>query len=339
MPNLGSRHLPVPPLEGTAMRSKPLALVALLATGALLASCASSTAATDDAASETIEVTTPTGAEIEMPAEPQAALGFYTTDLDILITLGFDLAGSQPIRDDFTSFPDFFPQEELAGLDTFGNFPEFNLEAVLEAEPDFILNGLGYEADLDAKLQKIAPTYTYNAFDGGDWRDVAAQAAKDLGREEQWQAWVDQYEARVADIRERLDAADIHPVVADIGYYEGQVSVSCYGVPCLVFADLGLEMDPLMNATDEGLPASDEYAQLSPEQVGQLAGVDVAFTGADEDGSLWIDDDEALSQNGLWQNLGFVQSGEYYAYNYEMLYGSPSGQDAFLTVVEKALLG
>ncbi|NKF34073.1 ABC transporter substrate-binding protein, partial [Pseudomonas sp. BGM005] len=84
-------------------------------------------------------------------------------------------------RDDFTAFPDFFPQDELEGLETFGNFPEFNLEAVLEAEPDFILNGLGYEEDLDGKLQKIAPTYAYNAFDGGDWRDVVAQAASDLG--------------------------------------------------------------------------------------------------------------------------------------------------------------
>lgn len=320
------------------MRSKPLSLAALVATGLLLTSCAGSTAAGAGDA-ETISVTTPAGVDIEAPAEPTAALGFYTTDLDILITLGFDLADTQPIRDDFTTFPDFFPQEELEGLDTFGNFPEFNLEAVLEAEPDFILNGLGYEQDLDGKLQKIAPTYTYNAFDGGDWRDVVAQAATDLGREEQWQAWVDQYEARVADIRARLDAADIHPVVADVGYWNGQVTTSCYGVPCLVFADLGLEMSPLMNATEDGLPASDEYAELSPEQVGQLEGIDVVFTGASEDGTVWVEDDEALLQNTLWQNLSFVKNGSYHPYNYEMIYGSPSGQDAFLTVVEKALLG
>ncbi|MDR6141621.1 ABC-type Fe3+-hydroxamate transport system substrate-binding protein [Microbacterium foliorum] len=210
---------------------------------------------------------------------------------------------------------------------------------MLEAEPDFILNGLGYEEDLDVKLQKIAPTYTYNAFDGGDWRDVVGQAASDLGREEQWQAWVDQYEERVADIRARLDAADIHPVVADVGYFEGHVTTSCYGVPCLVFADLGLEMHELMNATDEGLPASDDYAKLSPEQVGQLDGVDVVFTGANEDGTVWIEDDSALQQNQLWQNLPFVEGGAYHPYNYEMIYGSPSGMDAFLTVVEKALLG
>ncbi|MEV4735054.1 MULTISPECIES: ABC transporter substrate-binding protein [unclassified Microbacterium] len=320
------------------MRSTPLSLAALAATALLLTSCAGASAS-GSAAGDTVEVTTPAGAEIAMPAEPKAALGFYTTDLDILITLGFDLAGTQPIRDDFTSFPDFFPQEELEGLDTFGNFPEFNLEAVLDAEPDFILSGLGYEKDLDGQLQKIAPTYTYNAFDGGDWRDAVAQTAKDLGREDEWQAWVDRYEARVADIRARLEAADIHPVVADMGYWDGQVTVSCYGVPCLVFADLGLEMAPLMNATDEGLPASDDYAELSPEQLGQLEGIDVVFTGANEDGTVWVETDDALKQNALWQSLSFVTDKQYHPYNYEMIYGSPSGQDAFLSVVEKALLG
>ena len=320
------------------MRSTPLSLAALAATALLLTSCAGASAS-GSAAGDTVEVTTPAGAEIAMPAEPKAALGFYTTDLDILITLGFDLAGTQPIRDDFTSFPDFFPQEELEGLKTFGNFPEFNFEAVLDAEPDFILSGLGYEKDLDGQLQKIAPTYTYNAFDGGDWRDAVAQTAKDLGREDEWQAWVDRYEARVADIRARLEAADIHPVVADMGYWDGQVTVSCYGVPCLVFADLGLEMAPLMNATDEGLPASEDYAELSPEQLGQLEGIDVVFTGANEDGTVWVETDDALKQNALWQSLSFVTDKQYRPYNYEMIYGSPSGQDAFLSVVEKALLG
>ncbi|MFK4762094.1 ABC transporter substrate-binding protein [Microbacterium sp. ZW T5_45] len=321
------------------MRTKPLFVVAFIASGLLLTSCAGASASGSGGSAETVELTTPTGAEIMMPVEPQSALGFYTTDLDLLITLGFDLAGTQPIRDDFTTFPDFFPQEELEGLDTFGNFPEFNLEAVLEAEPDFILNGLGYEKDLDGQLQKIAPTYTYNAFDGGDWRVVAGQMASDLGREDEWQEWVDQYEARIVDIKARLDAADIHPVVADSGYWDGQVTTSCYGVPCLVFADLGLEMAPLMNATEEGLPASDEYAELSPEQLGQMDGIDVLFTGVDESGTVWVEDEESLQQNPLWQNLSFVKDKQYFPYNYEMIYGSPSGQDAFLTVVEKALLG
>lgn len=325
-------------MKDPTMRSRSLSLLALAATGLLLTSCAGSQATDDQASGETFSVTTPVGAQIEVPAEPQAALGFYTTDVDILITLGFALADTQPIRDTYSSYPDFFPKEELAGVKTFGNFPEYNLEAVLEADPDFILNGLGYEEDLDAQLQKIAPSYTYNAFDGSDWRDSVAQLAQDLDRESQWQAWVDAYDARVSDIRSRLDEAGIDPVVADIAWYEGQATAQCRGVPCLVFADLGLRMAPLTNADENGLP-SGNGVPLSAEQLGQLDGIDLVFTAQQQGNPIAIKDDASLQQNALWTALTFVKNDRIYGFDTEMVFGSPSGQDAFLTLVEQALLG
>jgi iron complex transport system substrate-binding protein len=319
------------------MRARPLAsLAALGAAALLLTSCAS--AGTGTASSATTEVETPAGVTIDMPIDPQAALGFYTTDVDMLIALGIPLAPTQPVRDDFSTFPDFFPQEELAGLDTFGNYPEFNLEKVLEVGPDFILNGLGYEEDLDADLQKIAPTYTYNAFDGADWRDSFAKLAADLGREEQHQAWVDSYEARVAEIRAELDEKGLDPVVADMSFWEGEVGLSTYGVPALVYSDLGLSVSPLMESDEAGLPAGDGTT-LSLEQLGDLSGIDVVFAPVNEDGSGIIGEEEALAQNALWTELGFVKNDRIYGYNYEMSYGSPSGQSAFLEIVAKALLG
>lgn len=288
-------------------------------------------------AQETFEVTTPVGSEIQVPAEPQDALGFYTTDIDILITLGVELAGTQPIRDDYSGFPEFFPQEALADMETFGNYPEYNLEAVAEAGPDFILNGLSYDEELDPELQKIAPAYSYNAFDGSDWRDSAAKAAEDLGREAQWQEWLDQYEARVADIRTSLDEEGLDPVVADIAYYEEQTIAQCRGVPCLVFADLGLRIDPLTNADENGLP-SGEPETLSLEHLDQLDGIDVVFASQLPDQPVHLEDPD-LEQNQLWRELGFVQNEKIYGYDTDMLFGSPSGQDAFLTVVEEALLG
>lgn len=319
------------------MRSHSFPLIALAACGLILTACASPSEGTGgEAAGPTIEITTPVGSEITVPAEPQTALGFYTTDVDILATLGFDLAGTQPIRDDYTAFPDFFPAE-VQGLDTFGNFPEYNLEAVLRAEPDLILNGLGYEEGLDEQLQQIAPTYTYNAFDGSDWRDSVALAAADLGREDQWQEWVGAYEARVADIRARLDEAGIDPVIADLAWYEGQATAQCRGVPCLVFADLGLRIAPLTNAGEDGLP-SGEATPLSAEQLSQLEGIDVVFS-VQRDGSVVVEEDTALQQNPLWTNLSFVQGNRIHGYEIETTFGSPSGQDAFLTLVAQALLG
>ena len=319
----------------TPSRIRRLRAVAL-ATGAvfLLTSCASAQAG--EAGGETLTIDTEFG-EVTVPTEPEAALGFYTTDVDILITLGYPLASEQPIRDDWDSFPSYFPQEELEGIKGFHNYPEFNLEHILEVGPDFILNGIGYETDLHDKLTPIAPTYTYNAFDGGDWRDKFQTLAADLGREKQAQAWLDDYAARIAEVKEQLDAEGIAPVVADISFWEGQINVGCYSISCLVFADLGLEISPLADSDGDGKPDSDGTS-LSMEQVGQLADIDVFFTGVSEDGSGLITDEEALQANPLWTALPAIVNGEVHGYNYEMSYGSPSGQDGLLEVVRKALL-
>ncbi|MFT4136941.1 ABC transporter substrate-binding protein [Microbacterium sp.] len=320
----------------TTSRTRPLrAALAVAATILLLPACAS--VGTDSSDAETFTVDTDFG-EVTLPVEPKAALGFYTTDVDMLITLGYPLAAEQPIREDWDSFPSFFPQEALEGIKGFHNYPEFNLEHVLQVGPDFILNGLGYETDLHDKLTAIAPTYTYNGFDGGDWRDKFRAIAADLGREKQAQAWLDDYEQRAADVKAQLDAAGIHPTVADLSFWDGEVTVGCYSISCLVFADLGLPITALADGDGDGEP-DNEGQKLSLEQLGGLSDVDVIFTGVSEDGSGLITDEEALQANALWNALPAVANGKVFPYNYEMSYGSPSGQDGLLEIVRKALLG
>jgi iron complex transport system substrate-binding protein len=304
-----------------------------LASALLLAACSTGSDTGSDAAEDaaTITVEDMTG-EVTLPAEPTAALGMYTTDVDILITLGFELADSQPVRDEgYSTFPSFFPQEALEGISTFTNFPEYNYEAILAAEPDFILNGLGYDEEVVAKLPEIAPTFSFNGFDGRDWREIFHETAVALGREDRYQAWTDTYEARVAEIKAELEARDIHPVIGPVDYWDGQVTASCYGLPCLVFADLGLEVTPL--ATVEG-------TSLSPEQLSQLSDIDVFFTTTTPNADGTFDDVfTAVADNPLWQALPAVQNGAIYTGDLEMLYGSPSGHMAYLEFVAASLLG
>ncbi|WP_133755603.1 hypothetical protein ACF3NT_11480 [Naumannella halotolerans] len=79
--------------------------------------------------------------------------------------------------------------------------------------------------------------------------------------------------------------------------------------------------------------------ELAAENYGELDDVDIIFTGRQEDGSVSLLDNEGLSSNELWTQIPAVQQENIVPYNYEMQYGSPSGQDAFLTIVEEALLG
>ncbi|BCW09090.1 hypothetical protein NtRootA4_01500 [Arthrobacter sp. NtRootA4] len=267
-----------------------------------------------------------------MPAEPRKALGMYTTDLDMLITLGIPLASQQPIRDSgYKGFPYFFDQKALEGITPFTNYPEFNFEAILKAQPDVILNGLGYDKELDGKLSDIAPTYTFNGFDGSDWRTKFKTVAEAFGKTAQYQAWMDKYQAKVEDVKKRLAAAGKdNLVVGPVDYYEDQVSVSCYGTPCLVIKDLGLKISPL---------ADGEGSKLSAEQLEQLKGIDVAITTEvpEKDGAN-PDAFAPLAGNKLWTSLPFVANKEIHTYDLEMIYGSPSGQYALLEKIEKALL-
>ena len=113
------------------------------------------------------------------------------------------------------------------------------------------------------------------------------------------------------------------------------MDTACHGVPCLVFKDLGLDISEAMDP-DDGLSINDADG-LSMEELGRLSDADIAFTWANADGSLPLTEDEALSSDSLWQSLPFVEGGNIVEYDREMLYGSPSAQDAFLTVVEEAL--
>lgn len=327
-------------MSRTESRALPRASVALAAAGVvamLLTACST----TSDAATSTASASAATGSatrtvdsefgEVTLPTDPQAALGMYTTDLDMLITLGVPLAQSQPIRDNgYSTFPSFFDQEALEGITPFTNFPEFSYESILAAQPDLVVNGLGYDESIGEKLSEIAPTYSFNGFDGSDWRVKFEALAEALGRTAEHDAWTEKYQAKVDDIRARLDAAGLDPVVGSVGVDDDQVTVSCYGTPCLVFDDLGLDITPLSDG---------EGAYLSFEEVGQLEGIDAVFTSMppEADGGFG-DSFEALAANAVWQQLPFVTEGQIFTSDLEMIYGSPSGQYAFLEEVEKALL-
>jgi iron complex transport system substrate-binding protein len=315
----------------TSVRTRVATAAAITAALAVAACGAGNATTAESQQPATREVTSDFGT-VTLPVNPRRALGMYTTDIDILITLGIPLADSQPIRGDgYTAFPSFFPQEELKGIKTFHNYPEFNFEAIAAANADLILNGLGYEKDVVKRLPEIAPTYSIDAFDGKDWREHFEKIATALDRVDEYEAWMTAYQKKVDAVKARLKQAGVDPVVAPVSYFESKVVVNCYGVPCLVFKDLGLKISPLTQG---------KGTELSLEQLEKLNGIELAFRSAKptKAGGLESVDDD-LTGSKVWQSVGFVREGAYVPFDMEMQYGSPSGHEAFLDVVEKALLG
>lgn len=275
--------------------------------------------------------------DVELPNDPQRTLGMYTTDVDILIWLGYPLHDTQPIRGDgdYQSFPCFFPFEQLEDVSTFGNYPDYDYESILVAEPDMILNGLGYDKKTVKRLPDAGPTYSVNAFDGVPWVEHFEETATALGREDRFTMWRDYYDQRVAEVKEEIGDLPDDFLVSPIGLWDGKVSASCYsGVECVVFDDLGLDVF-------EGARAKDNQGlSVSGEQVTQYADIDLAFTitslgekGAQEQEEIM----DEMKQNELFAELPWVAQDKIATYEMEMTFGSPSGQLAFLEVVADAL--
>lgn len=144
-----------------------------------------------------------------------------------------------------------------------------------------------------------------------------------------------QYDQRIAEVKEAIGDRASTLTVAPVSWWEGNVASSCYtGVECAVFRDLGLNVFAGAEQ-DDGVGV-----ELSAEQVGQLAEIDYAFAIKSTGESGQAEYDQVLAEaakNPLWAELGFVQEDRIIDYELEMTFGSPSGQMAFLAVVEEAL--
>jgi iron complex transport system substrate-binding protein len=306
--------------------------VAVLALSGALAACGDDGGGSSSASGDVVTVVDGNGNEVEMPQDPQRVFGMYTTDLDYALALGLSVAPTQAIRTGSTELPEFFPQDELGGVeDVFVNYPEFNYEKIAAVQPDLIINGLGYDGGADAeRLGQIAPTYTFDGF-GGDWREDLTALAEALGREDRAQEYLDRLDTRTAEVAALIADREAPPVVA-YGYYNGDGSGGFYGpqldqLQPIVFHDVGIETTAA---------APDIWTEVAQEQVGLLADVDILMiayeTTEDPDAIL-----DAIRADPVWSALPAVVGDRVVMVNNELSYSSPSAHMEFLDVLADAL--
>lgn len=276
-------------------------------------------------------VTDPAGKTVEIPGNVRRAFGMYTSDLDYAITLGLPLAPVQSIREGSVGFPDFFPQEPLQGIEPLVNFPEFEYEKIAAAEPDVIINGLGYEGGPDGrKLAAIAPTFTYDGFDG-DWRDDFKAVAAAFGKEQVAEAFLQQVSARTGEVKAKVAALGEAPTVAYGYYYPGGNGEFIGSAPDnligQVLAEVGIKPSKAVGK---------DWTEISHEKIPDLADVDLLMIAVDTDS----DQDKvlaALRKDPIWSKLPAVKAGHVVAVNNELSYASPHAHLEFLNVLERDL--
>jgi len=141
------------------------------------------------------------GNTVTVPAEPERVVTLNEIDLDTALTLGVTPIGTVNGRGQAAP-PRYLEGKVPTGIKVVGDLDNPNLETLLELEPDLILTGPVKPEQL-AILNEIAPTVTTFKW-AEPWQSSMQRTAHVLNKDDEAKAFLDRYEARAAEARERL---------------------------------------------------------------------------------------------------------------------------------------
>lgn len=243
-----------------------LRLSAALLLPLLLAACGdgptSAAAAPDDRTRSVVHARGTT----EVPVDPRRVVVLDTGELDSAVALGVTPVGAvrAPVDSGLLSYL----EPELEGVELVGEIGEPDLERIAALEPDLILGSEVRVADLYDELSAIAPT-VFSETVGVAWKENLALHAEALGRQEQAQELLAEYERDAAALG---DAVDDATTVSVVRFLPGEIRLYAQdNFIGTVLADAGI-------ARPQAQDVAEFSVDVSPEQVDRAAG-DVVLVG------------------------------------------------------------
>ncbi len=304
-------HPPLPPVRLAGLdrpaehprrrplrRALPVALVALAAICSLAACGGSDDAAAEDEATHTVETV---NGPVEVPEDPERVVVLDTGELDTALTLGITPVGSVHAlaENDFLSY---LPAEDQEGIEDVGAIAAPNLERIHELDPDVIIGNMSRDADRYDELSEIAPTVMAETT-GVTWRENFLLHADALGRADEAERIVADYEERVGDLTEALGgaeaAADLE--VSILRFVDG-ADTRLYGPASFIgtiLEEVGVGRPAILDEAQDGFAV-----EISSEQV-DLADGDVVFYSSY--GSTEGSGEDAAVGGPLWDTLRAVE--------------------------------
>ena len=187
--------------------------------------------------------------------------------------------------------------DRTEGIAAVGNYAQPNLETIVELQPDLIL-GITTVESFYPRLSQIAPTVVVDISGGiADWKEYALNWATALGKPDEAQALIQQYEQRIAQFQQVMgDRLDNTTVSVD-PFAEDQIRIyQKDSFPGAVLAEAGL-LRPESQQRDN----HDEIISL--ESLSSIDG-DVLFFVQDNPKESTL---AKVQENPLWSQLGVVQ--------------------------------
>lgn len=235
------------------------------------------------------------GNSVALKATAQRIISLSPSVTESLFAIG---AGGQMIgRTDYCNYP-----EEAMQLPSVGGFDSstISVEAVIAMEPDLVIAGSVYQADLVKALQEAGiPTFISQPTNIAEIAESVTLFGKLTGHAEEAKTVVDQMQTRVTAVREKVSAipADQRPAVFYEVWHEPLMSANGKTV-------VGEVID-LAGGVNIFADLPDEYPTVSVEQVIQ-SNPQFIFGPSSHADQLTI---EMISQREGWQDLTAVKNG------------------------------
>jgi iron complex transport system substrate-binding protein len=201
---------------------------------------------------------------------------------------------------------------DMEGVEVVGTESEVNVEAIAALKPDLIIGNKMRQEKIYDQLAAIAPT-VFSETLRGDWQENFKLYAKALNHEEDGQKVIDDFEARIADLKET--AGDkLNQDVSVVRFMAGLTRVyytdTFSGV---IFDKLGLNY----SSTVQELFADNQedlfVREVGKEVIPQMdADILFYFTYAPPGDTEATKTEEEWTNDPLWKNLNVVKAGKAY---------------------------
>ncbi|MCU6707905.1 ABC transporter substrate-binding protein [Paenibacillus sp. J5C_2022] len=274
---------------------------------------------------DTITYTAANG-EVVVPKNPQRIVVDSKVYVGYFLALGIKPAG---VPEEALHVPYF--EGQLDGVESIGDM-DSSLEQITALDPDLIIT-ITRSKNIE-NFEKIAPTIAIE-YGTKDYREQLLDFGKITGKEAEAQAWIDSWDAKIAEHKPMIEEAVGDGTVSILqphakGIYAFGHNYGRGGE--ILYGEFKLKAPEVIQ--QEAIDSGAGYANISLEKLPEFAG-DIIFT------SPWTGDEanpDYVYESTLWKSLPAVKNGKVYNLDSKYSnYSDPVSLEAHLDFIVKSL--
>ncbi|WP_010275217.1 ABC transporter substrate-binding protein [Paenibacillus senegalensis] len=261
--------------------------------------------------------------EKELTGTPVKVVTLFQGATDSALLLGVQPAGAV---ESWIEQPWYhYIRDQMEGVTNLGSENQPNLEAITLLKPDVIIASKTRHEKIYDQLDAIAPTVMTEEVH--IWRDSLAITAAALNKQEEEQAFLQEWEQKIAEFKEKMGDRLSETEVAVVDFRSDHVRIVYTGFAALVLDELGISRPDNQKGEEWGvkLTSSEHIPQMNADII-----FDQTSLGRD-DGRL--DLRNSWMSHPLWANLRAVQNGKVFEVD-TAVWNNGSGPIAATLMVE-----